>query len=136
MMRQRDEQLEELVTQVLDCAFDIHKRLGPGLLESVYESILADKLSRIGHKIDRQKPVKVIFDGVEADNGFRADLIINDLLLIELKSVEQLLPVHSKQTLTYIRLLNMKLGLLINFGAPTFREGIKRVANNYQGFVS
>ncbi|NNC73446.1 MAG: GxxExxY protein [Sphingomonadaceae bacterium] len=135
-MRERDNELETLATLVVDCGFHIHKELGPGLLESVYEAVLAHRLAAEGLKIDRQKPVEINIDGIVLNEGFRADLLVEDKLLIELKSIEKLLPVHGKQTLTYLRLMNLPLGLLINFGAATFREGIKRIANNYQGFVS
>jgi GxxExxY protein len=133
-MRQRDDDLENLASAVLDAGLYIHQHLGPGLLESVYETVLADKLIRQNYHVDRQKPIDIVFDDVKVANGFRADLIINNSLLIELKSVEKLLPVHAKQTATYIRLMDLKLGLLLNFGAATFREGIKRIANNYRGF--
>lgn len=133
-MRQRDDDLENLASAVLDAGLYIHRHLGPGLLESVYETVLADKLIRRNYHVDRQKPIDIVFDDVKVANGFRADLIINNSLLIELKSVEKLLPVHAKQTATYIRLMDLKLGLLLNFGAATFREGIKRIANNYQDF--
>ncbi|MEO1170033.1 MAG: GxxExxY protein [Pseudomonadota bacterium] len=135
-MQQRDDELEALASLVVDCGFHIHKALGPGLLESVYEAVLAKRLQNNGLQIDRQKPVEIQFDGMTLNEGFRADLIVEDRLLIELKSVERLAPVHAKQTLTYLRLMNLPLGLLINFGGSTFREGIKRIANNYQGFVS
>lgn len=135
-MQQRDNELEALASLVVDCGFHIHKELGPGLLESVYEAVLANRLERRGLKIDRQKPVQIQFDDIVLNEGFRADLLVEDKLLIELKSIERLLPIHGKQTLTYLRLLNLPLGLLINFGAATFREGVKRIANNYQGFVS
>lgn len=135
-MQQRDDELEALASLVVDCGFHIHKELGPGLLESVYEAVLAKRLPNNGLQIDRQKPVEIQFDGMTLKEGFRADLIVEDHLLIELKSVERLAPVHAKQTLTYLRLMNLPLGLLINFGGSTFREGIKRIANNYQGFVS
>lgn len=124
-MLQRDGALEKLLTEAVNCSFDIHQRPGPGLWQSVHDTILADKRTRIGHKVD----------GIETDNAFRADLVVNDTLLIALKSVEKHLPVHPKQALTYIRLLNMKLRLLINFGANSLREDVKRVTNTYQGFV-
>ena len=134
-MQQRDEQLENLASIVIDCGFHIHKEFGPGLLESVYEAVLAHRLCTRGLKIDRQQPVQIKIDGLVLNEGFRVDLMVENRLLIELKSVERLMPVHGKQTLTYLRLLNLPLGLLINFNAATFREGIKRVANNYQGFA-
>ncbi|MEM8696470.1 MAG: GxxExxY protein [Pseudomonadota bacterium] len=135
-MQQRDDELEALASLVVDCGFHIHKEFGPGLLESVYEAVLANRLESKCLKIDRQKPVGIEVDGIVLNEGFRADLLVEDKLLIELKSIEKLAPVHGKQTLTYLRLMNLPLGLLINFGGSTFREGVKRIANNYQGFVS
>jgi GxxExxY protein len=124
-----DAQLESITRDAVDSAFMIYKELGPGLLETVYEVVLAKELENRGHRVRRQVPVPIVFHGLSFDEGFRADLIVDDRLLIELKSVEQLAPVHGKQVLTYIRLLNFRLGLLINFGAALFKQGVKRVAN-------
>jgi len=104
----------EIAKIIVDAAFQIHKRLGPGLLETVYEVILAHTLGRRGLKVDRQVAVEIVFDGIEFDEGFRADLIVEDKVIIELKSVEKIAPVHKKQLLTYLRLTDKKLGLLIN----------------------
>jgi GxxExxY protein len=125
--------VERLATIAVDCGFKVHERLGPGLLESVYEAVLAHKLVRRGLAVERQKPVPVRLDGIVLDEGFRADLLVEGMLLIELKSVERTAPVHAKQVLTYLRLMDLPLGLLMNFGAATFREGVKRVANNHNG---
>ena len=127
---------EEISGIVVDCAFRLHNELGPGLLESVYEVLLAKMLHEKGFHIERQKPVPIVFEGLKFDEGFRADLLVDDLLLVELKSVENLSPVHSKQVLTYLRLLNKPLGLLINFGANTFKEGVKRIVNGPQSFTT
>ncbi len=113
----------------MDAAFHIHRTLGPGLLESVYEVILAHELEKRGLKIERQKPVPIEFEGIRFDEGFRADLIVDGCIVVELKSVEQISPVHAKQLLTYLRLLDYRLGLLINFGAPVIKEGIRRIVN-------
>jgi len=118
-----------LVDQVLDVSFDVHRRLGPGLLETVYEVILHQKLSSIGLSVERQVSVPISFDDIRFDEGFRADLIVENKLIIELKSVKALEPVHAKQVLTYLRLLDMRLGLLINFNEELLTNGIKRVAN-------
>jgi GxxExxY protein len=107
----------------------IHMDLGPGLLETVYEVVLARALQQRGYKVERQRPVTIRYDDVTFDEGFRADLIVNGCFLIELKSVEKLAAVHSKQVLTYIRLLDFRLGLLINFGEALLKNGIKRLAN-------
>ncbi|MDD2500797.1 MAG: GxxExxY protein [Geobacter sp.] len=119
----------ELAAKVMDASFIIHRELGPGLLESVYEAVLAKLLTDKGLFIERQVAVPVKFQGLSFDEGFRADLIVENKLIIELKSVERLQPVHSKQLLTYLRLTGCKLGLLINFGDNLLKDGIKRVAN-------
>lgn len=131
---QRDK--DELSRIVVDCAFKMHVEIGPGLLESVYEAVLEKLLIKRGLKVYRQKAIPVKVMGLSLNEGFRADLIVEDILLIELKSVEKLAPVHSKQVLTYLRLLNLPLGLLINFGDATFKEGCKRIVNGKQTFVS
>ncbi len=119
----------EVAKIIVDAAYQVHKRLGPGLLESVYEIVLAHVLASRGLNVERQVPVPIVFDGLEFDEGFRADLVIEDKVITELKSVEQVVPVHKKQLLTYLRLADKRLGLLINFGAPLIKEGIFRVAN-------
>ena len=121
---------------VVDAAFQLHKELGPGLLESVYEVVLAKMLAERGLRVERQSPVPIVFHGCRFEEGFRADLIVEGKLLIELKSVEFLQPVHGKQVLTYLRLLDLRMGLLINFGAATFKEGVKRIVNSHQDFAS
>ncbi|MDY0397919.1 MAG: GxxExxY protein [Desulfuromonas thiophila] len=121
---------------VVDCAYRMHVEIGPGLLESVYEAVLEKLLLEKGLKVTRQQPIPIEVMGLTINEGFRADLIVECLLLVELKSVEKLAPVHSKQVLTYLRLLNLPLGLLLNFGAATFKEGCKRIVNGKQDFVS
>ena len=118
----------EIARHVVDAAFHLHRDLGPGLLESVYEVLLARALERRGLKVERQKPIRIEFDGVKFDEGFRADSMINDLVIVELKSVEELHPAHKKQLKTYLKLANKRLGLLVNFGAPLIKDGISRVA--------
>ena len=122
-------ELEELASVVIDCGYRLHRELGPGLLESAYEAIMADQLARRGLRIERQTPIPIRYDGLELAEGFRADLLVERRLLIELKSVERLAPLHGKQVLTYLRLLDLPLGLLINFGGSTFKEGVRRIAN-------
>jgi GxxExxY protein len=128
--------VEELSAEVVDAAFHLHKDLGPGLLESVYEAILIKILIDRGLQVERQKPVPIQYAGFNFDEGFRVDILVGGRLLVELKSVEALSRAHAKQVLTYLRLLNLPLGLLINFGAVTFKEGIKRIVNNHQDFAS
>ena len=123
------EQLNQVSGQIVDAAFHIHSKLGPGLLESVYEVILAKELERRGLFIERQKAVPIEFEGLHFEEGFRADLIVERAIVVELKSVETLAPVHYKQVLTYLRLLDYRLGLLINFGASLLKDGIKRIVN-------
>lgn len=123
--------LEELAKKAVDCGFRIHKELGPGLLQSVYEAILANSLIRAGLLVERQKPLPISFDGIDISEGYRVDLLIEGKLIVEIKSVERLVPVHGKQLLTYLRLAQQPLGLLMNFGGETFKEGVRRVANNY-----
>jgi GxxExxY protein len=120
----------------VDCGFQLHRELGPGLLESVYEVALAKLIENRGLRVRRQIPVPIKVMGLAFEEGFRADILVEDLLLVELKSVETIAPVHSKQVLTYLRLLNLPLGLLMNFGAATFKEGVKRIVNGDQNFVS
>jgi iron complex transport system substrate-binding protein len=117
--------------QIVDAAVHVHTRLGPGLLESVYERILAYELEKRGLTVERQVPVPVVYDNLRFEEGFRADLIVEKAVVVELKSVEAFAPVHGKQLLTYLKLLDARLGLLINFGAPLLKDGIKRVANNF-----
>lgn len=119
----------ELAAKIMDASFSIHRELGPGLLESVYEAVLAKLLAEKGLFIERQVAVPIRFQGLSFDEGFRADLIVENKLIVELKSVERLQPVHSKQLLSYLRLTGCKLGLLINFGDNLLKDGIKRVAN-------
>jgi len=119
----------EIADRVMDAAFQIHRELGPGLLESVYEVVLARKLTDTGLVVERQVPVPIQFQGIVFDEGFRADLFVEQKVIIELKSVERLQPVHSKQLLTYLRLAGCRLGLLINFGENLMKDGFKRVVN-------
>jgi iron complex transport system substrate-binding protein len=123
--------VERLARIAVDCGLRIHKDLGPGLLESVYEAVLAASLLRAGLSVERQKPIAIEFGGMIFTEGFRADLVVEGHLLIEVKSVERLAPVHAKQLLTYLRLSGRPLGLLMNFGGMSFRDGLRRLANDY-----
>jgi GxxExxY protein len=124
-----------MAATAVDCGFHIHKELGPGLLESVYEMLLAEALRQHGLTVVQQRSVPVTFRGITFADAFRADLIIENSLIIEVKSVERNAPVHSKQLLTYLRLMKQPLGLLMNFGCETFREGVKRVVNGHNAFA-
>ena len=119
----------ELSGMILEVAIDIHRRLGPGLLESVYHTILSHELAKRGLSVQKEVAIPLVWDNLRFDMGFRADLIVNDLILIELKSIEELAPVHKKQVLTYPRITGKKLGLLINFGEETLKDGIRRIIN-------
>ena len=119
----------EIAKIIVDTAFQIHKRLGPGLLELVYEVVLTHELKKRGLRVKGQVPVAIVYDDIKFDVGFRADLIIEDKVIVELKSVENVVPVHKKQLLTYLRLADKRLGLLINFGAELIRDGISRVVS-------
>jgi GxxExxY protein len=120
----------EIAKVALDAAFKIHTKLGPGLLESVYETILSYELRRSGLKVQRQFAIPIRYENLEFEEGFRADLLVNDILIIELKSVESLAAVHAKQVLTQLRLSRRRLGLLINFGEVHLKNGIKRIAHD------
>ena len=117
-------------TIIVDKAYKIHIQLGPGLLESVYEEILYYELTKEGLTVERQKAIPVKWDGLKMDIGFRADLIVEDMVIVEIKSVEKVSPVHPKQLLTYLKVADMKLGLLINFNEKLIKNGITRVVNN------
>ncbi len=119
----------EISKIIVQAALDLHRELGPGLLESVYEALLADLLSERGLSVERQRPIPIVFRGKRFDEGFRADLVVENLVLVELKSIETLARVHRKQVLTYLRLSNLKLGLLINFGGEVLRGNIERLVN-------
>lgn len=114
---------------VVNAAYKVHTQLGPGLLESVYETIMAHELETAGLHVIRQVSVPVVYGSIRFDEGFRIDLLVEDKVIVELKSVEQVLPVHKKQLLTYLRLAEKRLGLLVNFGASMIRDGITRVVN-------
>ena len=116
----------EIGTLVIETAINVHRELGPGLLETVYEVILARELSDLDLKVERQVPVPIIYKGVRFDEAFRADIIVEKKVLLELKSVERILPAHKKQVQTYLRLTEMKLGYLLNFGEAVLKSDITR----------
>jgi GxxExxY protein len=124
-------EIEELAAVAVDCGLKVHQTLGPGLLESAYEKVLAHRLGQRGLNVQTQVAVPIVVDGVIIDPGFRADIVVEGRLLIEVKSLERLAAVHGKQVLTYLRFMDLPLGLLMNFSGDTFREGLKRVVNNH-----
>ena len=115
---------------MVDSAFKVHNQLGPGLLDHVYEITLAHELAKRGFKVDRQVPIPIIYDGIHFNEAYKADLIINESLIVELKSVKVLSDVHKKQLLTYLKLAKIRLGLLINFNESLIKNGIKRLIIN------
>jgi GxxExxY protein len=119
----------EVAKIIVDVAFKIHTSLGPGLLESVYEAVMAHELKNRGLQVERQVPIPFAYEGLSFDEGFRADLIVENLVIIELKSVEEIHPVHPKQLLAYLKLSHKRLGLLINFNVPLIKHGINRIVN-------
>ena len=123
--------VDEVSGHVVDAALKIHKGLGPGLLESVYEGLLAKELERRNLRVERQRSVDFEFDGMHFERASRVDLLVHECVVVELKSVETLAPVHAQRLLTYLRLLDLNVGLLINFGSATLREGLHRVINQY-----
>ena len=129
-------EIEQLCTIVVDCAFKLHKDIGPGLLESAYEAMLAAKLSALGLKVDRQVPIDLVYDGITMPNAFRIDLLVDDRVVIEIKSTETTVPVHAKQVITYLRLMGLTHGFVMNFGTPTFKDGVRRLLNDPTLFVS
>lgn len=123
---------DQLSSIVIDEAIGIHRELGPGLFETVYETILAGRLEKRGLRAERQVPVPIEFDGHAFGAAFKIDILVENALILEIKSVEQLSKLHAKQVLTYLRLTKQPVGLLLNFSAPTMREGIRRLVNNHQ----
>ena len=123
--------VDEITRDVIGIAMSIHRDLGPGLLESVYEAVLAAALSRMGYHVERQRPVDLEYDGLRFEAAYRVDLLVDARLVIEIKSVDQITAVHSKQLLTYLRLLKQPVGLILNFSGATMKEGIRRLVNNH-----
>lgn len=123
--------LNAISGSILDAAIRVHRSLGPGLLESVYEAVLAYELLERGHHVQTQVPIPVVWNDVRLEAGFRADLIVDHHVIVEIKSVESLAPVHAKQVITYLRLAEKRLGLLINFNVDLLKDGVHRIVNNF-----
>ena len=126
----------QLTERVIGACIEIHRALGPGLLESAYEECLCYELSRAGIKFERQKPLPVHYKAVNLECGYRLDLVIEKKLIVELKAVDEIAPIHEAQLLTYLKLSGLTLGLLINFNVPVLKAGIKRIANNFEDSAS
>jgi GxxExxY protein len=125
-------QINEITSAIIEVSIEIHRRLGPGLLETVYRRVLAYELRKRGFEVLEEWPIAVTWHDMPPEIGFRADLIVNDVVLVELKSCEKVAPVHKKVLLTYLRLANKQVGLLINFGEEVLKDGLHRVVNNYE----
>ena len=124
-------EINELSERVIGACIEIHRTIGPGLLESAYEECLCHELHLAGLKFERQKPLPVAYKGIQLDCGYRIDLVVEDKLIVELKTVQELLPIHEAQLLTYLKLSSLAVGLLVNFNVPVLRRGIKRIVNHY-----
>lgn len=124
-------QADKIAKDVVDAAYKIHTKLGPGLLENAYEACLAHELTLRGYRVERQKPQPIVYEGLEIEVGYRLDILVDGELILELKAVEQVLPIHHAQLMTYLKLSGKTLGLLINFNVPLIKNGIKRVAMNH-----
>ncbi len=122
----------EIGTIVVGASIKVHQHVGPGLLESVYQRVLIYELEKVGLSIQHEAPITITYDGVKFDEGYRADIIVEDKVVLELKSVEHILPVHMKQLLTYLKLSDYKLGYLLNFGDVLMKQGIKRAVNGLE----
>jgi GxxExxY protein len=123
--------MKDITYDIINCAYEVHNFLGPGLLESVYQKALIYELKSRGFKVECEVPIDIEYKGVNVGENLRLDILVNEDVVVELKSVENILPVHKKQLLTYLRLLDLPIGLLINFNVAQLREGITRVVNNY-----
>ena len=123
--------INQITEKIIGCAIEVHKGLGPGLLESAYEECLCFELNQIRLKFERQVPLPVVYKGVKLDCGYRMDIVVENLVIVEVKAVESLIPVHEAQLLSYLKLYNKKVGLLMNFHVPILKKGLKRIVNNF-----
>jgi GxxExxY protein len=123
---------DKIASEIVDAAFKVHSKLGPGLLESAYEACMAHELTKRGFLVERQKPQPVFYDGLEIEVGYRLDILVDDTIIIELKAVEQLAPIHQAQLMTYLKLSGKSIGFLINFNVPLIKQGIRRIANQHR----
>jgi GxxExxY protein len=125
------DRLDQITHRIIGAAIEVHKILGPGLLESAYEACLAYELRQLGYKIEQQKPLPVIYKDVKLDCGYRLDLVVEDAVIIEIKAIEQIAPIHDAQLISYLRLADKRVGLLINFHVQLLKNGVKRIVNNF-----
>jgi len=124
-------ELNEITGKIIEFSIKVHKSLGPGMLEGAYEICLTHELVKHGFKVERQKKLPIVYDGIRLDAGYRLDLLVNDAVIVEVKAVERIHPVHEAQLLSYLRMTDRKLGLVINFNMKMLRDGVKRVVNNF-----
>ncbi len=129
-MRESD-RLDEISHRIIGAAIEVHRHLGPGLLESAYQSCLAFELKQLGLKVEEQKPLPVVYKQVKLDCGYRLDMVVEDEIIVEIKAIEKLLPIHDAQLLSYLRLAKKRVGLLMNFHAPVLKNGLKRIVNEF-----
>jgi len=125
------DRLDSITRRIIGAAIEVHRRLGPGLLESAYETCLAFELRQLGFRTDQQKPLPVVYKDVKLDCGYRLDLVVEDSVVVEVKAVEQLAPIHDAQLLSYLRLSEKRVGLLINFHVRVLKNGLKRIVNDF-----
>ena len=129
-MREND-RLDKISHRIIGAAIEVHRHLGPGLLESAYQSCLAFELKQLGLKVEEQKPLPVVYKQVKLDCGYRLDLVVEDEIIVEIKAIEKLLPIHDAQLLSYLRLAKKRAGLLMNFHVPVLKNGLKRIVNEF-----
>jgi len=129
-MREND-RLDEISHRVIGAAIEVHRHLGPGLLESAYQSCLAFELKQLGLKLEEQKPLPVVYKNVKLECGYRLDLVVQGEIIVEIKAIEKLLPIHDAQLLSYLRLTKKRVGLLMNFHVPVLKNGLKRIVNDF-----
>jgi GxxExxY protein len=129
-MNEKD-RLDQITSRIIGAAIQVHKTLGPGLLEPAYEACLANELHQLGYKVEPQKPLPVIYKEVKLDCGYRLDLVVEDAVIIEIKAIEQLAPIHDAQVISYLRLADKRVGLLSNFHVTLLKNGVKRIVNNF-----
>jgi len=128
---QENDRLDQISRRIIGAAIEVHRHLGPGLLESAYESCLVFELKRLGHGVEEQKPLPVVYKQVKLDCGYRLDLVVEDEIIVEIKAIEKLLPIHEAQVLSYLRLAKKRVGLLMNFHISVLKSGLKRIVNEF-----
>ncbi|MDQ3087285.1 MAG: GxxExxY protein [Acidobacteriota bacterium] len=124
------QKINRITEKIIGCAIEVHRNLGPGLLESAYEKCLCYELTQAGFEYKQQLPLPVIYKGINLECGYRMDVVVEDLVIVEIKAIERILPVHEAQLLSYLKLYNKKVGLLMNFHVPMLKSGLKRIVNN------